>query len=160
MKVINEIASSKQIRIKNNNRDWFDREVADLFHVREKLFLKFKKSKLNIGEEIYKKMRNQVQNLIKKKKRSFYEFNIKQKINKPKELWKTLKCLGLPSKAASASNICLKDKNEIVFNDTKNYSIFKCVFSNRAQNLVSKLPPSPNALTESKVASYYTNIKF
>ena len=67
MKVINKIASSKEIRIKNNNRDWFDREVADLFHAREKLFLKFKKSKLNIGEEIYKKMRNQVQNLIKKR---------------------------------------------------------------------------------------------
>ena len=64
MKVINKIASSKEIRIKNNNRDWFDREVADLFHAREKLFLKFKKSKLNIGEEIYKKIRNQVQNLI------------------------------------------------------------------------------------------------
>ena len=67
MKVINKIASSKEIRIKNNNRDWFDREVADLFHAREKLFLKFKKSKLNIGEEIYKKIRNQVQNLIKKR---------------------------------------------------------------------------------------------
>ena len=68
--------------------------------------------------------------------------------------------MGLPSKAASASNICLKDKNEIVFNDTKNCSIFKCVFSNLAENLVSKLPPSPNALTESKGASYYTNITF
>ena len=42
MKVINEIAPSKKIRIKNNNQDWFDREVADLIHVREKLFLKFK----------------------------------------------------------------------------------------------------------------------
>ena len=67
MKVINEIAPSKEIRIKNNNQDWFDREVADLIHVREKLFLKFKKSKLHIDEEIYKKIRNQVQKLIKKR---------------------------------------------------------------------------------------------
>ena len=79
MKVINEIASSKQIRIKNNNRDWFDREVADLFHVREKLFLKFKKSKLNIGEEIYKKMRNQVQNLIKKRSEVFMNLTLSKK---------------------------------------------------------------------------------
>ena len=42
-----------------------------------------------------------------------------------------------------------------VFNDTKNCSIFKSFFSNLAQNLVSKLPPSPNVFTESKVASYY-----
>ena len=65
MKVIYEIDPNKEIRIKNNNQDWFDREVTDLIHVREKLFLKFKKSKLHIDEEIYKKVRNQVQNLIK-----------------------------------------------------------------------------------------------
>ena len=65
--VINEIAPSKKVRIKNNNQDWFDREVADLIDIREKLFLKFKKLKLHIDEEIYKKIRNQVQKLIKKK---------------------------------------------------------------------------------------------
>ena len=31
------------------------------------------------------------------------------------------------------------------------------IFSSLAQNLVSKLPPSPNILTESKVASSYDN---
>ena len=66
LKVINEIAPSKEIRIKNNNQDWFEREVADLTHVQEKLFLKFKKSKLHIDEEIYKKVRKHVQKLIKK----------------------------------------------------------------------------------------------
>ena len=30
MKVINEIAPRKKIRIKNNNQDWFERGVADL----------------------------------------------------------------------------------------------------------------------------------
>ena len=45
--------------------------------------------------------------------------NLRQKINKPKELWKTLKSMGLPSKAVTTPNICLKDKNEIVFNATK-----------------------------------------
>ena len=29
MKVIEEIAPSNEIRIKNNNQDWFDREVTD-----------------------------------------------------------------------------------------------------------------------------------
>ena len=54
-KVINEIAPSKETRIKNNNQDWFDREIADLIHIREKLFLKFNKSKRHVDEEIYKK---------------------------------------------------------------------------------------------------------
>ena len=53
--------------IKNNNQDWFDTEVADLIHVQKKLFLKFKKSKLHIDEEVYRKIRNQVQNQTKKR---------------------------------------------------------------------------------------------
>ena len=44
VKVIDEIDPSKEIRIKNNIQDRFDREVPDLIHVRKKLFLNFKKS--------------------------------------------------------------------------------------------------------------------
>ena len=157
MKVVNEIAPSKEIRMKDNMQEWFHREIAELIHSREKLFLKIKKSKLHIDEENYKKVKYQVQNLIRKKKREFYETNLRQKINKPKELWKTLKSMGLPSKAVTASNICLKDKNEIVFNATKNCSIFKNYFSSLAHNLVSMLLLSPNIFTESKIASYSDN---
>ena len=64
MKVINEIVPSKEIRIKKNNQEWFDRGIADLIHVREKLFLKFIKSKLQMDEETHKKIRNQLQKLI------------------------------------------------------------------------------------------------
>ena len=64
--------------------------------------------------------------------------------------------MSLQYKAVIASNICLKDKNEIVFNATKNCSIFKNYFTSLAQNLVSKLPP-PNTFTESKIAFYYDN---
>ena len=44
--------------------------------------------------------------------REFYETNLRSKINKPKELWKTLKSIGLPFKAVTASNICLKEKKK------------------------------------------------
>ena len=136
MKVVNEIAPSKDIKI--NTQEWFERELAGLIHAREKLFLKFKKSKLLTDEENHKKVKYQVQNLIRKKKREFYETNLRQKINKPKELWKTLTSMGLPSKAVTASNICLKDKNEIVFNSTKNCSIFKNYFSSLPHNFLHK----------------------
>ena len=52
MKVINEIDPRKEISIKNNNHGYSDREVDDLIHVGEKLFSKFKKSKLHIDKEI------------------------------------------------------------------------------------------------------------
>ena len=157
MEVVNEIAPSKEIRIKNNTQEWFHREIAELIQAREKLFLKFKQSKLHTDEENYKKVKYQVQNLIRKKKREFYETNLRQKINKPKGLWKTLKSMGLPSKAVAASNICLKDKDKIVFNASKKCSIFKNYFSSLAHNLVSKLSLLPNIFTESKIASYYDN---
>ena len=139
-------------------QEWFDREIVKLIHARAKLLLKFKKSKLHIDEENYKNVKYQVQNLIWRKKREFYETNLRQKINKPKELWKTLKSMSLPFKAVTALNICLKNKNQIVFNDIKNCSIFKNYFSSLAQNLVSKLPLSPNIFTESKIVSYYNNM--
>ena len=60
-----------------------------------------------------------------KRKQYFYKINLEHKIKKPKELWKTLKSMGLPSKAALLSNICLKDRNDIAFNDTKKCSIFE-----------------------------------
>ena len=151
MKVVNEVAPSKEIRIKNNTQEWFDREIAELTHAREKLFVKFKKSKLHIDEENYKTVKYY---LIRKKKREFYETNFRQNINKLKEFWKTLKSMGLPSKVVTASNICLKDKNQIVFNDIKT---FKNYFSSLAQNLVSKLAISSNVFTESKIAFYYNN---
>ena len=103
------------------------------------MFKKFRKSKFHTDEENYKKVKHQVQNLIRKKKREFYKTNLRQKINEPKELWKTLKSMGLPSKAVTASSICLKDKNEIVFNAIKNCSIFEKYFSSPAHNLVSYL---------------------
>ena len=81
IKVVNEIAPSKEIRIKNNMQEWFDREIAELIHAPKKLFLKFKKSKLYNDEENYKKVKYEVQNLIRKKKIEFYETNLRQKIN-------------------------------------------------------------------------------
>ena len=40
---------------------------------------------------------------------------LSENIAKPKELWQTLKSLGLPNKKNSSSNICLKNKNGLLF---------------------------------------------
>ena len=68
MKVVNEIAPSKEVRIKNNMQEWFDREIAELIYARKKLFLKFKKSKLQLMKKITKKVKYQVQNQEKEKR--------------------------------------------------------------------------------------------
>ena len=63
-----------------------DREISELIHTHKKLFLTFEKPKFLTGKENYKKVKYQVQNLVRKKKREFCETNLRQKINKPKGL--------------------------------------------------------------------------
>ena len=57
-----KVAPSKEVRIKNNMQEWFDREIAELIYACRKLFLKFKKSKLQLMKKITKKGKYQVQN--------------------------------------------------------------------------------------------------
>ena len=147
MKVVNEIMlQARRLDLQIICKNGLIEKLLNWTMLGKNCFLKFKRSKLHIDEENYKKVKfkkeskYQVQNLIKKSKREFYETNLRQKINKAKELWKTLKSMGLPSKAVTASRICLKDKKELVFNATKKSSIFKNYFSSLTQNLVSKLP--------------------
>ena len=46
--VLNNLAPSKTIRMKNQSNEWFDDELAEQISNRDKLFKKFKKSKLHI----------------------------------------------------------------------------------------------------------------
>ena len=56
--VINNLAHYKTIRVKNQSNEWFDGELAEQISNRDKLFKKFKKSKLHINELIYKEAKN------------------------------------------------------------------------------------------------------
>ena len=70
--VINAIAPFKTVRIRENSSQWFDGEIAEKIHTRNKLYKKFKPKKLHVDEEIYKEARNTVQNLIRKKKKAYF----------------------------------------------------------------------------------------
>ena len=72
MGVIDQVAPIKSRRIKRNSQEWFDGEVAVKISVRDKLFQKFKKSKLHIDKEIYNKARHEVQKLILHKKKMLF----------------------------------------------------------------------------------------
>ena len=76
---------------------------------------KFKSSCLNIDWEIYKETNNDVQRLIKYKKKKYFEEKLTVNIAKPKNLWQALKSLGLPNKKTSQSNICLENINGLLF---------------------------------------------
>ena len=70
--------------------------------------------------------------------------------------------MSLPSRAASVSGVCLRDKGDIVFSDAKNCSIFRGFFSNIAQSLglVSGLSPSAGVFAGSGFVSCFTDWAF
>ena len=64
--VTNKIAPFKEIRIYFH--DWLDGEILDKIILWDKLLKKFKASRLNIDEQLYKEAKINVQKLIKNKK--------------------------------------------------------------------------------------------
>ena len=91
--VINNLAPYKTIRVKNQSSEWFDGELAEQISNRDKLFKKFKKSKLHIDELIYKEAKNTVQRLIKEKKKTFFSKKLEENKANPKNFGKTLRNL-------------------------------------------------------------------
>ena len=153
--VINKIAAFKEIRIKNYSHNWFDGEILDKNILRDKHLKKFKASRLNIDEQLYKEAKINVQKLIKIKKRDFYQEKLRENVGKPKELWKALKSLGLPSKITPVSQVSLKDGETISFDEKTNNNSFKNFYANLALNLVNKLPHAPNKFDLDSVLAYY-----
>ena len=84
--LIKQIAPFKEIRIKNYSHDCFDGEILDKIILRDKCLKKFKASRLNIDEQLYKEAKINVQKLIKNKKRDFYQEKLRENVGKPKEL--------------------------------------------------------------------------
>jgi len=85
---------------------------------------------------LYEEAKHYAQKLTKEKKSRFYKDKLKENIGKPKELWKALKSLGLPSKKGSISNICLEKDNKISFDDKTNANNFKEFYCNLATDLL------------------------
>ena len=67
IEVINNISPLKTARKNNTSNEWFDREIAEKLSIRDKLFKKFKSSRLNVDWKIYKEARNDIQRTTRRK---------------------------------------------------------------------------------------------
>ena len=136
-------------------QEWLYEEIHEHIALRGKMLARFKKSRKKCDDQNYKKARNRVQTMIKKKKKNFVVDKLNQNIGKPKELWKSLKSLGLPSKQKSSSSLCQEKDGNLSFDHKTNTEIFKDFYSNLANNLVKKLPSLPNKFGKETVKTYY-----
>ena len=81
----------------------------------------FKNSGLETtDQDKFKVTKIHLQKMILKKKKSYFEEELAKNRNKPKELWKTLKSLGLSSDEARKSKIFLKKDRTIKFEALEN----------------------------------------
>ena len=72
MAVIHDLALSKNKCIKGTSEDWFNDEIKEKINVRDKVF---KKSRLYVDEDNYKEVRNELQKLIRTKKKRTLKVN-------------------------------------------------------------------------------------
>ena len=70
MTVIDNLAFSKNKCIKGTSEDWFDDEIMEKINVRNKVFIK---SHLYVDEENCKEVRNELQKLIRTKKKAYFK---------------------------------------------------------------------------------------
>ena len=127
-------------------------------HKRDKQYKRLKLTKLHVDEQIYQKARNFVQNLIRRKKKAYFEEKLKENTKNPKKLWKILKQLGLPDKRSPSTNTCLKAENRLTFDPYTISEVFKKLFSNLANDLVQQLPAAANKFGNISVEDYYNDM--
>ena len=153
--VIDKVAPVSEMHIKANSQEWFDEEIHEHITLRDKIMAKSRKQ---CDDQNYKKAHNHVQTMIKRKKKNFVLDKLNQNIGKPKELWKSLKSLGLPSKQKSSSSLCLENNGNLSFDPKANTEIFKDFYSNLADNLVKKLLSPPNKFGIETIKTYYQRL--
>ena len=88
---------------------------------------------------MHKAVRYKVHQLIFNKKKDYFE-------DKPKELWKALKSLGLPDKISSCEVSVLKVNKTVQRDKNLVFSRFKYYASNRAGHLFEKAPQIPQKM--------------
>ena len=95
----------------------------------DKLLKVLKKTRLHIYKELYKNAKYGTQELIIAKKQPFFDEKLSESVGKPKELWNTLKSLGMLKKTV-VSNFNANDNNKSLTYDIKTMSkVFKDFFS-------------------------------
>ena len=81
-----------------------------------------------------------------------------ESICKPKDLWKTLKSLGLPNKVSSCEVKFLKNNNTVKHDVNSVLEGFKSYYSALVENLVKLLPKPPNKYSIKTVIKYYEHM--
>ena len=159
LSAVDSVSPIRTLRVKSNTKLWFDIDVLNAIRNRDKHYKKFQQSGMEIDRENFKYARLSPKKVIYNKKKLYFEEKIAENKNNPKELWRTLKSLGMPSKRGRQSKISLKENGVVSFDPKKNANIFCRLFSNIADSLLLKLPRPKNKFGIKTTRDYYKEIR-
>ena len=131
--------------------------MLEKLYLRNKLFKKFKKSRFDIDKELYKKSKYDALKLIASKKQASFEEKLSETIGRPKELWKSLKALGMPNKTIISNFNAIEENDNLTYDTRSIFNIFKNFFSNLAKSLLIKPPSCPDKYNLQSVIRYYSS---
>ena len=147
--------------MKVNSKPWFLNQIVSAMQRRDKLYKKFKHSGLETDKDNFKVAKMHLQKMILKKKKSYFEEELGKNRNKPKELWKTLKSLGLSSDKARQSKISLKKDGAIRFEALENANTFEKFSKKNCQgHPTNLLVKQPKTTTPRLHATYPMTLNF
>ena len=142
MSILNSVAPTKEVKLKQRTEPWVDSELLELMRVRVRYLYQFKKHNKSEDYKMYCSFRNQVQRYTKKVKSDFFSNKIEENRTNSRILWQQLKGLGYKNKKDDNSNIVLTIDGE-TYRDQKSVAdYFNQCFSTVASALVQKLPSS------------------
>ena len=107
---------------------WFNGEVLEKLNSRDKLLQKFKKSWTSHWQRVTKKSKYEALELIATKKQAFLGQKISESIGKPKELWESLKYLGMPNKTVISNLNAMEDNDTLTYDTRSIATVFKNFF--------------------------------
>ena len=131
MKILDEVAPIKYIRIKTRTESWMSSTILELIYERDKVLSRLNKNRENEElREQFNRLRNKVQHKTRTAKANYFKDKIEQSQGNSKQIWKHLKSIGYKMKAQNNSKIVLDIDNELSF-DPKNIAdhsnnFFKC----------------------------------
>ena len=114
------------------------------------------RDKLFKDKELRERAKHDAEKLIVAKKQAFFDEKLLESDNKPKELWSTLKSLGMPKKIV-VSNFNAIDDNSLTYDIKTMSKICKDFFLNLAEFFPAKLPDPSSKYNLESLFLYYWN---
>lgn len=126
---------------KGLNSPWITKGLKKSSKTKQKLYIKFLKTKKPENETNYKNYKNLYEKLRKKSKKNFYSDQLKKYQNNSKQLWRIMKEItGKQKENSNSLPQTIKVNEKSIYDEKQIATEFNNFFTNVGTNLANKIP--------------------